>query len=510
MEKSPEKSSEKNSERSSERSSEGDSKKGSEKKERILSSPFAPELRGVHWTWFLRSTADGATPQCSANSVSAPWENAALAVAIPKPSMRIAFAMGLRYERRPADVNAVSRIAMGKGKQNLEGVERMRIDSLEIFLLGIPWKTERRSEGSEGNEPDTGRLETVLVRLESGGVSGWGEASPGRTPCTTSEWAGGVFACAAEYLGPTIVGRSFTNSEDLAKTFARVHGNAYAKAAFDLAWWDCLAKQKKVPLPTLLGTVRQTLTLGAVFDQVPDSSYQRAMDVHIARIEAAVAAGYSRLGLKIRPGWDVQMVSSVRREFGSMLIHGDLEGALSMGYSELLYRFDDFFMKMLEQPLAASDLVSSAMLQNNIRTRICLDESIQSVLDAQIAVDLRSGRCINLKPQRVGGLTPALEILKHAESHQTDCWVGATPSTAIGARFNLTLAAKTAWDYPTDDFDGESLLETDVAAGPERFRDETREGSPLCAKLWTEPGIGIEPDPDILQRYTIHHVTLPA
>ncbi|MDO4559047.1 MAG: enolase C-terminal domain-like protein, partial [Planctomycetia bacterium] len=374
----------------------------------------------------------------------------------------------------------------------------MRIDTLEIFHLGIPWKIVRRSEGSEGNEPDTGGLETVLVRLESDGVSGWGETSPGRTPRTTAEWAGGAFACASRCLGPMIVGRSFTNSTDLAKTFSQIRGNSHAKAAFDLAWWDCLAKQKSVPLPELLGAERKILTLGAVFDQIPTPDYQRAMDEHMERIASAVESGYSRLGLKIRPGWDVQMVSSVRREFGSILIHGDLEGALSMGFAEILYRFDDFFMKMLEQPLAAGDFVSSAILQDNMRTRICLDESIQSVQDAEVAVDLRAGRCINLKPQRVGGLTPAIEILKHAEARQTDCWVGSTPSTTIGARFCLAMAAMTKWDYPTDDFNGETILETDVADGPRRFRDENREGKPLCAELWTEPGIGVEPDPVVL------------
>ena len=384
----------------------------------------------------------------------------------------------------------------------------MRIDTLEVFRLCIPWKTLRRTGGSVGNEPDTVGLDTVLVRLESGGVSGWGEAAPGNSPVTTAEWSGGVFACIAEQLGPMLIGRTFNDGAALAEAMAPVRGNAYARAAIDLAWWDCHARRKNVPLPTLLGTVRDTVRLGAVLDQVPDPDFQRAVELHTQNLEAAVGAGYSRIGLKIRPGWDVQMLSFVRREFGSLLLHADLEGALTLGYSQILYRFDDFFLRMLEQPLSPPDFVSSAMLQENIRTKICLDESIGSKEDAEMAIDLRAGRCFNLKPGRVGGMTTALDILAVAEPQGVDCWVGGLTQTAIGSRFGLALAAKTVWDYPTDDFNGETLLETDIAPGIDRFRDETATDAPLCAKLWTEPGIGIEPSLDIIRRYTTAHVAI--
>lgn len=378
----------------------------------------------------------------------------------------------------------------------------MRIDTIELFRLNIPLRSPRW--GVEG--PQT-QLDTVLLRLESGGVSGWSEAAPGATPVTTAEWSGGVFACAEQYLAPKLLHQS-ADAATIREQCSKLRGNSYAKSLFDLAWWDLSARQRGKPLPELLGAVRNLVLLGAVIDQVPETDHAKAVELHLRQIQRVVEAGYSRLGLKIRPGWDINMLNFVRREFGSMLMHGDVEGALTPGYTEILCRFDDFFLKMLEQPLSPYDLVSSAMLQENIRTKICLDEAISTKEDATIALDLHAGKCFNIKPQRVGGLSTALEIIQQAEREEVQCWVGGLLQTAIGARFGLALAAHTAWDYPTDYFDGAELLESDIADAPELFRDETKQDHPLCAKLWTEPGIGIEPDADILERYTVEHLSL--
>ena len=127
------------------------------------------------------------------------------------------------------------------------------------------------------------------------------------------------------------------------------------------------------------------------------------------------------------------MLRSVRQEFPGEMFHIDCEGALSLGYMEMLYRFDDFALEMVEQPLAAEDLVAHAMLQESLRTPICLDESIASPLHAEMALDLKSCRHVNIKAGRVGGLTAALTILEACQAADVSCWGGAAAQSAIGA-----------------------------------------------------------------------------
>ena len=145
----------------------------------------------------------------------------------------------------------------------------------------------------------------------------------------------------------------------------------------------------------------------------------------MAAIAAAFEAGFRRVKLKIRPGWALEMLRSVRQEFPGETFHIDCEGALSLNYMEMLYRFDDFALEMVEQPLAAEDLVAHAMLQESLRTPICLDESIASPLHAEMALDLKSCRHVNLKAGRVGGLTAALTILEACQA--AEVIAGAAP-----------------------------------------------------------------------------------
>ncbi len=382
----------------------------------------------------------------------------------------------------------------------------MHIDSISVFHVALPRK---RPQVIAGQPCDT--LETVLVKLASGGAVGWGEAAPGNAPIGNSQWAKGAFTLLRDWLAPAVVKAEIDSGKTLAEKLAPFRGNEYAKAALDIAWWDLQGRMQNRPLDELLGAMlplpaaplpgaaQRSVEVGPCFDQM--DSYES----FLAEIAAAFAAGFRRVKLKIRPGWALEMLRGVRQEFAGETFHIDCEGALNLSYMETLYRFDDFALEMVEQPLAPEDLVAHAMLQESLRTPICLDESILSILHAEMALDLKSCRHVNLKAGRVGGLTAALAILDACRAAEVRCFGGASAQSAVGARADLALAACTASDYPADYFAAENELAEDLAEPLRPCRDES--GGVRIA-FSAEPGLGVVPDSALLEKFTIQMAEL--
>jgi O-succinylbenzoate synthase len=370
----------------------------------------------------------------------------------------------------------------------------MQITALDVYHLAIPLRRPLPGPAKRYQS-----LETVLVRLRAGDLYGWGEASPGAAPLTSPEWAGGAFACIKQHLGPAVVGSDANDGDELAERMEPMRGNRFAKAALDMAFWDLRARQQGRPLHALLGGTREAIDVGLTFDQV-DSH-----DLFLESIKEAFAAGFPRIKLKMRPGWEVRMLEAVRREFPAEALSIDFEGALTLGHGDILYRLDDFSLAMVEQPLWSDELVGHAMLQEALRTPICLDESISTPGHADIAFDLKSCQFVNLKPGRVGGVTAALAIHDRAHDNCTPCYVGAMPQTTIASRFGLALAAKSNCTHPADYFPAGDYLEFDLAAPlvPSRHNDGVQR-----IGLWAETGIGVEPEMAIVERCCLQRVSL--
>ncbi len=366
----------------------------------------------------------------------------------------------------------------------------MRIDSLEIYHVALPYRVPQSTPWGPADS-----LQTVLVRLESGGASGWGEASPGNAPAAGAEWAAGVFLCLRDWLAPLVAGGSFDSGQQLHERLDAVRGNRFAKAALDTAWWDLHARLKGEPLYRALGGDKQAVEVGVSFDRAD------SIDEFLDAIGRAYAAGYSRVELKFRPGWDVQMINAVRHSYPSEQMHIDVEGGLTLGYMEMLCRLDDFCLAMVEQPLPADDLVGHAMVQETVRTPICLDESITTLAQAEMALELHSAKYVNLKPGRVGGLTTALAIHDACHHECVPCWVGAMPQSAIGTRHGLALAAKPNCSYPADYIPADELLQSDLAEPLLPVRDPA--DSVLRIPLWSAPGVGVEPNEELLQKHVV-------
>jgi len=373
----------------------------------------------------------------------------------------------------------------------------MKIESIEVYHVSLP--------RCEPHQTPLGRIdtvETVLVRMQSGEAFGWGESSPGNAPLAGPEWAAGVFACIRDWLAPAVLGRTVTAGSDLQELWAAVRGNQFAKAALDTAWWDLKARSEAQPLHHVLGGRREAIEVGVGFDRT------ESIDELLAAVGKAFEEGYARVELKLRPGWDVNMLNVVRHEFPTQTLHADIEGALRLDDMELLCRLDDFFLAMVEQPLPADDLVGHAMVQETIKTPVCLDEAVTTSEQADMALELRSGQYLNIKPGRVGGLTPALAIHDACHEACVPCWVGAMPQSAIGGRLGLALATKANFTYPADYLAPGQLLQYDLAELPLPTRDEA--DGDLRVTLWSEPGIGVEPDPKLLEKSCLARAKIEA
>ena len=367
------------------------------------------------------------------------------------------------------------------------------IDAIEIYRVSMPLVYPFRTAYG-----DDSAIESVLVKMTSGDHYGWGEASPMAAPAYSPEWAYGTFVMVRDWLAPQLVGKRIDSGQDLQSALGRCKGNFFAKASLDLAWWDLRARQLGQPVWKLLGGVKPEIEVGADFGVMDH------IDELLAAMADAVAQGFLRVKLKFRPGWDIEMVRKVRERFPHLTIHIDCNSGYSLADTAMFQALEEFHLAMIEQPLAHDDLVDHAKLQSALRTPICLDESITSLAKARKAVELRSCRWINLKPGRVGGLTPAKEIHDLCQKEGIPCWVGGMLESAVGASHCIALATLPNIHYPSDIFPSYRFYKRDLGQPEIRLSGPSQ----VCAS--TQSGIGCEPDPKELETHRVDYARLPA
>lgn len=249
------------------------------------------------------------------------------------------------------------------------------------------------------------------------------------------------------------------------------------------------ARQLGQPLWKLLGGVREEVDVGADFGVMDH------LEELLTVVGGAVAQGFKRVKLKFRPGWELEMVRAVRKRFPDTTIHIDCNSGYSLRDAPMFQALDDLQLAMIEQPLAHDDLIAHAKLQELLRTPICLDESITSLAKAQKAVQIRACGWINIKPGRVGGLTPALKIHDFCQQKGIPCWVGGMLESAVGASHCLALATLPNIRYPSDIFPSQRFYKEDLA------QPEIRLSGPSQVCATNRSGIGCDPNPDRLKRY---------
>ncbi len=362
----------------------------------------------------------------------------------------------------------------------------MKIESIAVYQVRMPllepWRTAYGSDAA---------IETVLVRMRSGGLEGWGEACPLAQPCYSPEYAGGVFAIVRDIFAPRLLGGEIPSGEALQERLAIYKGNPFAKAALDTAWWDLHAQSLGVPLYKVLGGEHGEVRAGADFG-VGDS-----VEELLERVGAALDSGAPRVKLKFAPGWDLPVLRKVRAHYPEATIHIDCNSGYRLEDEALFREIDTLNLAMIEQPLRYDDIADHALLQSRLQTAVCLDESINSVERMEQALRLGACRRVNIKPGRVGGLTVALRIRSLCEAAGIGCWVGGMLESAVGASHCAALATLPNFTYPADLFPTSRFYASDLSEPEIAFTQ------PWMLRLGTLPGLGARPDPKRLKDWCL-------
>jgi O-succinylbenzoate synthase len=364
----------------------------------------------------------------------------------------------------------------------------MRIDRIELFHVAMPLISPWRTAYGEDAE-----VHSVLCRMSSGSVSAWGESSPLAAPCYSPEWGGGVFAAVDQWMAPRVIGREIETGQQLQSELAIFKGNPFAKAVLDTAWWSLKSRVSGTPLHRLLGANRDIVAVGADFGVL--DSIEELLEV----VDRAVDEGYPRVKLKFRPGWDLPMLRAVRDRHPEQPIHIDCNSGYRLGDLELFRAIDRLQLEMIEQPLRHDDVLDHAQLQSAIETPVCLDESIVSVESARQAIQVGACKYVNVKPGRVGGLTPAVQIHDLCRDAAVPCWVGGMLESATGAAICASLAMLGQFTYPADIFPSSRFYAEDLSDDPLMLCAPAGQRVPSVAA----PDVIPEPNPNRLRQLSL-------
>jgi O-succinylbenzoate synthase len=315
----------------------------------------------------------------------------------------------------------------------------VRIERIEMRLLQLP--LVRFFETSFGRVHDRTFL---LVTLEDDGAVGTGECVAEANPYYSAETTRTAWHIIAEFVAPLVLGRHFEHPREIFDALGAIRGHHMAKAAVEMAAWDLYARQQQQSLAAVLGGTRRAIESGVSI------GIQDSLGELVERVEIERAAGYRRIKIKVKPGWDVEAVETIRRHFGNLPLMVDANAAYRLADAAHLQALDAFDLMMIEQPLDYDDLHDHARLQSRLQTPVCLDESIHSVKTAEEAIALDACRIINIKPGRVGGLQQAIRVHDVAAAHGIPVWHGGMLESGIGRAHNIHLSTLPNFTLPGD------------------------------------------------------------
>lgn len=331
--------------------------------------------------------------------------------------------------------------------------------------------------------------EALLLRIESEGITAWGECVADPDPYYASETTSTAEHVIRDFLLPLV--ESGITLGALEERFRRVRGHGMAKATIENALLDLIAKREGIPLHALLGHPARPIPSGISIG-IQDTE-QELFDA----VAEAVGSGYHRVKMKIRRGCDVDRVAAVRERFPDLALMADANGDYSLADAGHLRQLDAFGLTMIEQPLSYHDIYEHSLLQQQLATPLCLDESIHTLADARAAIDLGSCRVINIKQGRVAGLLEALRIAEYATSRGVPVWSGGMDETGIGRAVNIHLQTDPSFSIPGDTSETSRYFTRDIAGPP-----VVLDGDGFIA-VPAGPGIGVRIDEDALRHFTL-------
>ena len=357
---------------------------------------------------------------------------------------------------------------------------RLRVVSLPLvspFTTSFGTQVERRA---------------LLVELHAQGMVGFGECAAGIDPGYSSETYRTAMEALRRHVLPSILGRPAAPVAQQAQRWSWVRGHLMAKAAVEMALLDLSGRMAGLSLKEILGGEKERIPSGVSI------GIQPSLDATLSAIERYLAQGYQRIKLKCKPGYDIQLAAAVRQRFPDTPVMLDANSAYSLDDAPRLRELDQFHLMMIEQPLGHDDLIDHAALQEQIETPICLDESVESLADLRAALRLGSGRILNIKLGRVGGLLPARQIHDRCRAAGWPVWCGGMLETGIGRAANLALASLPGFTLPGDTSASDRYYRQDILETPFRLSPQGTLPVPQG------PGLGVVVDEAALDRASVH------
>jgi O-succinylbenzoate synthase len=348
------------------------------------------------------------------------------------------------------------------------------IDAIELHLIRLP--LVRYFETSFGRIDER---TCILVRVSGDGAVGWGECVADAHPFYSAETVRTAWHVLGDYLIPAVLGQSLDHPRAINQAMGRVRGHPMAKAALEMAAWDLAAKQAGVPVSQMLGGTRDRIASGVSI------GIQGSLEELAERVAVEREAGYQRIKIKIKPGWDAEAVAFLRKRFGDIPLMVDANAAYTLGMADKLIALDAFGLTMIEQPLDEEDIRDHSVLQGRLRTAVCLDESITSANRAAEAISIHACRVVNIKPGRVGGYEASTALHDICAANAIPVWHGGMLETGIGRAHNVHLASLPNFSLPGDIAASRRYFQPDVIDPPIEVRADGTIPVP------TGPGIGV-------------------
>jgi o-succinylbenzoate synthase len=319
----------------------------------------------------------------------------------------------------------------------------------------------------------------------------------GENPFYNEEWTASAWLILRDYAAPRVLGRELRTAEDVYPLTAHIRGHNMARGGLETAVWDLTARQEGVPLwQKIGGGARREIPCGVSI------GIQDSVEQLLEKIAVELAAGYQRIKMKIKSGWDVDVVRQVRERFPSIKLMADANSAYTLADTAHLQKLDDFYLMMIEQPLSHDDIIDHAELQSRLKTPICLDECIRSAHHAEQAVKLRACGIINIKLGRVAGFAEAKRVHDVAQAASIPVWCGGMLEAGIGRAHNVALATLPNFVLPGDVSASKRYWKRDIIQPPV---ETTPRGT---IEVRDDPGFGYALDHDYIRHITVREETL--
>ena len=336
----------------------------------------------------------------------------------------------------------------------------------------------------------------LLLTVHGEGLEGWGECTAGEHPFYNEESIDTAWYVTKGYFAPMLLGKKLERGADVPALIAQVRGHRMARAAVENAVWDAEAIAKKIPLWRLVGGTQTEIDCGVSIG-IQDTPEQL-----LEKIAVELAAGYQRIKVKVKPGWDIDILRRIRQKWPAITLSCDANSAYSLRDVDHLKRFDDFNLLMIEQPLWNDDIAGHAVLQRALQTSLCLDESILHARDAAAAIEAGACRIVNIKLGRIGGFSEAIATQAVCGKAHIPNWCGGMLESGLGRAHNIAMSTLANFKLPGDvsaskRYWKEDIIEPEVTVSPKG-----------TIRVPDTPGRGFALREDLIEKLTVRKETL--